>query len=243
MLICSPSAGTKALIQHRDCCVGPPGQPCAQTAPPQALSPGGTTGTMHAEPLRSWLRAHTAVRLSRFLGLLPRKFFQCLFFFFFPDFSKYCLCSRATPFSDSRVFRLLSLTTALGAQQTKESQPQASPRCPHPWGCRVPGPRPSPRPPLPSQGSRAQGRWMPGSPWPVAGLLKKGHKAVCLVLSTRRLRPSQRDGLRSPRAHWQLSSPTAEGHAGTPAGTPRRSPLLPEPGQDRARGLQHSRCG
>lgn len=172
----------------------------------------------------------------------PKKILSTSFFFFFPDFSKYCLCSRATLFSDSRVFRLLSLTTALGAQQTKESQPQASPRCPHPWGCRVPSPRPSPRPPLPSRGSCAQGRQMPGSPWPVAGLLDEGHKAACLVLSTRCLRPSQRDGPQSPCAQQQPSSPTAKGHAGTPAGTPRRSPLPPEPGQDRARGLQHSRC-
>lgn len=40
MLICSPSAGTKALIQHRDCCVGPPGQPCALTG-----SDSSSTGT------------------------------------------------------------------------------------------------------------------------------------------------------------------------------------------------------
>lgn len=76
----------------------------------------------------------------------------------------------------------------------------------------------------------------------MAGLLDEGHKAACLVLSTRCLRPSQRDGPQSPCAQQQPSSPTAKGHAGTPAGTPRRSPLPPEPGQDRARGLQHSRC-
>lgn len=113
---------------------------------------------------------------------------------------------------------------ALGAQQPKESQPQASPRCPHPWGCRVPSPRPSPRPSLPSRGSCAQGRRVPGSPWPVAGLLDEGHKAACLVLSTRCLRPSQRDGpgvpvpssSRAPRQPRATQGP----QQGLPAGAP-----------------------